>query len=130
MKITRQLLEAGRSQRGGWNRPQLEALGIEWPPTNGWRVRLIGTEITEQQARRFIDLTGCTKRAAKKPCEVYRKAPGIPLPWPTVVDPKMANNVTTFWIYLQRLDGPALAVVVPILSFIVKKLAARLPKQS
>lgn len=34
--VTADLVYAIRSKAGGWNRHQLEALGVEWPPQNGW----------------------------------------------------------------------------------------------
>ena len=35
--------------KGGFKRSSLAALGIPWPPKKGWRVRLIGTEVSEDQ---------------------------------------------------------------------------------
>ena len=36
-----------------WTAAQLRCLGVPWPPPQGWRRRLIGTSITDEQARGF-----------------------------------------------------------------------------
>ena len=33
--LTQELIEAGISSKGGYNKCQLAALGIEWPPQKG-----------------------------------------------------------------------------------------------
>ena len=53
MKVTRQFIMDNRTARGSWTRPQIEALGIEWPPTQGWVDRVIGLELTPEQAHQF-----------------------------------------------------------------------------
>jgi hypothetical protein len=40
MRLTEQQIEAGRSPKGGWNRKQLAAWGVPWPPPKGWRIAL------------------------------------------------------------------------------------------
>lgn len=35
--VTDDLIHKIRSRAGGWNRIQLDALGVEWPPKKGWR---------------------------------------------------------------------------------------------
>jgi hypothetical protein len=37
----------------GWTRKQLQALGVSWPPTTGWKQTLIGRRITAAQRRNF-----------------------------------------------------------------------------
>lgn len=56
MIITQRLIEQGKSSTGGWNRNQLLVLGAGWPPTKGWRKRLEGQPITEEDAARFLEL--------------------------------------------------------------------------
>lgn len=46
-----------RTPRGAWNKPQLELLGIEWPPRQGWIDRAEGMEIPEAIAERFAALS-------------------------------------------------------------------------
>lgn len=51
--VTNAWLHMWRSHRGGWNRAQLAALGIEWPPRRRWAKHVIGTTITTLQRDRF-----------------------------------------------------------------------------
>jgi hypothetical protein len=53
MKITREWIRAHATQKGGYTRAQLEAIGVPWPPQTGWPDRVVGIEITEQQRRIF-----------------------------------------------------------------------------
>jgi hypothetical protein len=45
----RQMFKELKSSRGGWNRKQLEALGVPWPLKAGWAQRLIGQTFTSEQ---------------------------------------------------------------------------------
>jgi hypothetical protein len=58
--IDEELLMAGRSARGGWNRAQLEIIGIAWPPRAGWKKRLLAEEvpISESDATAFVNRRG------------------------------------------------------------------------
>jgi hypothetical protein len=62
MKITREFLDAGRSERGGWLKAQLAILGVSWPPMRGWPARVLGKEIPDSAAERFVALKN-TQRA-------------------------------------------------------------------
>lgn len=61
MTLTRELIEDGRSDAGGYNLGQLKVLGIApvqgWPKT-GWLKRLIGVEVTQEQYEHFLALRG------------------------------------------------------------------------
>lgn len=52
-EVTRGWLDKGKSDRGGWNRSQLVLLGESWPPKAGWVQRVIGREITDEDALMF-----------------------------------------------------------------------------
>lgn len=58
--VTNSLLEQGISLNGAWSRKQLVALGVpvgkRFKLIKGWKDRLIGSEITEQQKKRFLEL--------------------------------------------------------------------------
>lgn len=54
MKVTKEFIMNNRTRNGAWTRAQVQALGIKWPPRHGWHNKLIGTEITEEQASQFI----------------------------------------------------------------------------
>lgn len=51
MKVSKELIESGKSERGGWNRAQILSLGETWPPQVGWKKRAIGREISPLLAR-------------------------------------------------------------------------------
>lgn len=56
MRVTEKFLLANTTPGGQWNAKQLAVLGIQWPPTKGWKQRVIGMEISEEAARRFSEL--------------------------------------------------------------------------
>jgi hypothetical protein len=41
------------SRAEAWTADQLRCIGIEWPPTRGWKRRVIRRTITDQQKARF-----------------------------------------------------------------------------
>lgn len=51
MKITDQWLRDNMSPRGGWTKAQFAAIGVPWPPPKGWKLAVIGQEITPEQQR-------------------------------------------------------------------------------
>ena len=42
-----------KSDAGGWNRRQLKAIGILWPPCRGWLKWVVGKQIIHKNARVF-----------------------------------------------------------------------------
>lgn len=50
VQVTPELIEAGRSIRGGWSRGQLALLGEDWPPRAGWKQRALERTITYADA--------------------------------------------------------------------------------
>lgn len=60
MKITREFILNNRTERGMWNKAQLEIIGVTWPPLGEWINRSVGKEISDEDAKKFIEL-------AKKP---------------------------------------------------------------
>lgn len=63
MKLTRESIESGKTDRGGWTGAQLRQLGVEWPPVKGWINRLEGKEISDAQYAAFMDLRHARTRA-------------------------------------------------------------------
>jgi len=53
MKITYDYLNKYKTVKGSWTQPQLEAIGVEWPLTKRWKMRIIGKEIDEKADKRF-----------------------------------------------------------------------------
>lgn len=41
---------------------QLAALGVAWPPREGWRRKLVGSEIPDDDYQRFLDLANVSKK--------------------------------------------------------------------
>ena len=62
MKITEEFLDKISLRKDGWNRPQLALLGVDWPPEQGWRRRIVGKEISEETARRLEALRDTTPK--------------------------------------------------------------------
>lgn len=58
MILTHEILENSRSPRGGWNRKQLELLGVAWPPVKGWKRKLIGTDMDDAKFAELMKLSG------------------------------------------------------------------------
>ena len=57
LTVTNELMKEGMSRNGSWSDKQLRMLGIETTKNNpGWRRRLMGTIITEQQKKDFLAL--------------------------------------------------------------------------
>src|ERR1700687_3456279 len=56
--ITRAFIMAGASAKGGWNRAQLETLGVSWPPRAKWISRIVGRGISDEAGEDFIALRG------------------------------------------------------------------------
>jgi hypothetical protein len=55
---TRAAIEAVRTPRGGWTKRQLEAWGVPWPPTRGWKRKLIRLSEKSDTCLQFLPLTG------------------------------------------------------------------------
>lgn len=59
-EVTEEWVKAFQSGNRGWNRAQLECIGVEWPPQKGWIQRIEGTSISEVAKARFEQLKGKT----------------------------------------------------------------------
>lgn len=62
--ITQEFLALNKSDRGGFRNAQLYILGESWPPQKGWMKRIMGKEITEEEAALFKKYA--TTRTTKK----------------------------------------------------------------
>jgi len=75
MKITWEFIKAGVSDRGGWNKPQILALGLTWPLQRGWIQTILGREISDENAKTFIDKKNWLAPATKKKYrKIYQRA--------------------------------------------------------
>lgn len=61
-EVTEDWVKANRSGKGGWNRQQLELLGVKWPPIRGWLNETVGRQITDVDKQRFESLQGLTQK--------------------------------------------------------------------
>jgi hypothetical protein len=52
--ITDDLIESGKSAAGGYSKAQLALLGVTWPPVSGWKQQVIGRQITNDAAAKFV----------------------------------------------------------------------------
>ena len=52
-EVTEQWVRQYQSRGGGWTRDQLEAIGVSWPPREGWIRRIVGSRISGEQRERF-----------------------------------------------------------------------------
>jgi hypothetical protein len=59
----RWLMNHSTNGSSGWTRKQLQALGVSWPPTAGWKSGLIGKRITAAQRRDFESAKSSLKAA-------------------------------------------------------------------
>lgn len=83
--LTRDLIFAGQSEAGGWNRVQLEAIGITWKDksVSGWIERNCGRTVSRDAYHLFLALIGqtkakrCAERKAAAPVK-YRQCCGTP----------------------------------------------------
>ena len=61
--VTKDILEKGKSLKGAWNLAQLKVLLPKWEfernyawPAKGWKSRLIGSKVSQQQIDEFLRL--------------------------------------------------------------------------
>ena len=67
MIVTREYIHRHKTPRGAWTRVQIEALGLKWSEkTHGWIDRLEGTEISEEQAKKFEEGRTSGKKNLRK----------------------------------------------------------------
>lgn len=79
MKITREFIVLGRSGSGGWNRRQVALLGLKWPLEQGWINRVVGCEISDDDAAKFIALKGkIAKSTQKRYAKVAKRREELP----------------------------------------------------
>ena len=64
--VTRQYIMRHRTPRGAWTRVQIEALGLEWPPMQGWISDIEGVVISPQQAQQFESGKTINAKKARK----------------------------------------------------------------
>lgn len=67
MKLTKESIEFLRTDRGGFTKATLNALGLSFKTPTGWIERLIGKEVSEKQYKRAcLGKTILTKEGRRK----------------------------------------------------------------
>jgi hypothetical protein len=70
--ITKSIVELLRSDRGGYSRGPLAALGVSWPLVHGWKRALIGRQVPEETLERAFAIRdgwiepGCPRRKKRR----------------------------------------------------------------
>ena len=95
--VTNEIIEAGKSGMGGWNRRQVEAIGMKWPLTQGWKFRIIGTTVERSKVAEFLSLKGATKRPRKVRGQTAIKSD---LPFSVATGETEKRVVDSFWRWL------------------------------
>ena len=95
--VTNEMIEAGKSEIGGWNRRQVEAIGMKWPLTQGWKFRIIGTTVEKSKVAAFLSLKGATKRPRKVRGQTTIKSD---LPFSVATGETERRVVDSFWRWL------------------------------
>ncbi len=54
--VTAELIEMGKSERGGWNARQLRCIKVKWPLEKRWKEKAIGTQVRLESAAMFLEL--------------------------------------------------------------------------
>ena len=67
MKITKEFILENKTDNGSWTRSQMQALGLKWPLEAGWKTRVIGLEISDENVEIF------KSKIPAKPKKISRK---------------------------------------------------------
>jgi hypothetical protein len=66
VRLTRELVHAGKSAGGGWSKEQLALIGVPWPPPKGWVGRLEGRRVPGSTAAAFLALKDSHRQTAEE----------------------------------------------------------------
>jgi len=61
VKLTKQMIDVAATERGGYSRSQVTAVGVPWPLVKGWKKRLVGKEVSLFAYQKFCGLTAQAK---------------------------------------------------------------------
>lgn len=64
--LTHSIIHSAATNHNGFNRPQLELLGVSWPPQKGWLSSLIGKEISAQKWQLVLQLKSVRRKSDRK----------------------------------------------------------------
>lgn len=66
IKLTHKLIHDAARNYCGWNKTQLQLLGVPWPPRKGWLSALIGKEVSEETIARVFAVRGLRPKERRK----------------------------------------------------------------
>lgn len=103
VEVTNALLIAGMSGNGGWKAAQLSIPGVEWPPLRGWKSKVIGKQITQDEAGRFLALRGTGKASGVAEPGLFGQQERSNRMKHRAFDCYQNNSISNAWIV--RFDG-------------------------
>lgn len=65
MILTRAILHGAGTAGVGFNRSQLQVLGVSWPPRKGWLGQLVGAEVSDETWQTVLKLRGVRRRVER-----------------------------------------------------------------
>jgi hypothetical protein len=71
--ITKEFIESNKTAKGGWNKKQIEAIGLIWPPRKGWKKSVIGDCISFNDAQIFASYSTPNAKPVKNPLSAKNK---------------------------------------------------------
>lgn len=71
MILTQEIIDKGKSTRGGWSNQQWRALGVtnKQLRISGWKYDILGTDINEDRIKEFLALKDNHFKRNKKNCD-------------------------------------------------------------
>jgi len=66
MILTNEMLKAAASNNCGFNKTQLQLLGVSWPPVKGWLRNLEGTYLDDAKWHQVMALSGVKPTTKRK----------------------------------------------------------------
>lgn len=61
IQVTAEWLARNATLKGGYTKRQFAIIGIEWPPTPGWKARAIGLEMSAIERSEFEAISNASK---------------------------------------------------------------------
>jgi hypothetical protein len=77
MIVTKDFILDNKTAAGGWTFSQLAILGAGWPPKKGWMDRVVGAELPDDAAQKFVELGAAGKQTKKARRQIKREAANL-----------------------------------------------------
>jgi hypothetical protein len=66
MILTRDLVYSVQSENGGWNKNQLQLMGVQWPLVSGWIDTILQRSIPDEHWEQVKALAGVRRKVQRK----------------------------------------------------------------